>query len=196
MAVRTGPRWRSRLARAGISLFFSVAGASLAACGEGSDLLTPVEIEVTGIDHTWYVRYPGADGALGTADDRFGQRDVLLPTESPVTLHLRSADYVYFFQLPDVGLQEAAMPEAELSLSLTTTVEAALPIELDTMCGLPYEEVEQHVRVLSRRDYRARVAALDATDAAMATAIAGVDVLEADVDFARRVPAAGSTATP
>ncbi len=157
------------------------------ACGGSGMPEGPVVVELTGIDHEWYVRYPGVDGVLGTDDDRYGTRDVLLPTGAPVTLRLDSLDYTYFFRVPEVGLLEAAMPGAGLTLALTTTAEADLALDMDTMCGLPVPEVERYVRVLSQTEFLRRMSELPTTDEAMSTAAAAVDMLEPDTDFAQRL---------
>ncbi|MFT7626069.1 MAG: cytochrome c oxidase subunit 2 [Myxococcota bacterium] len=110
--------------------------ALLLSCGgcESADP-EPYTVEMTGRDFHWTVRYPGEDGRLHTADDRLGDSELHLPSQSPVRIRLKSADYVYTLDLPDLGLREMAVPDVEFSLNFRTGQPATLRLRGDQMCG-------------------------------------------------------------
>ena len=101
--------------------------------------LDAIVVEVTGDEFNWYFRYPGPDGELGTADDRHSVQDLYLPANSRVDLNLKSKDYVYTFALPDLDLQEIAVPGLDFSLQFSTSDEETLQLLGDQMCGFAHE---------------------------------------------------------
>ena len=81
-----------------------------------SSLPQRLNIEVTGSDFEWHVRYAGPDETFRTPDDYVTRRNITLMTGIPTTIFLRSDDYVYSFALPHLGLKEIAVPDLEFSL--------------------------------------------------------------------------------
>jgi cytochrome c oxidase subunit 2 len=102
---------------------------------------SPLEIEITGHDFGWKIRYPGADGRLGTADDVFGQRHLHLPQGTETRLHLRSRDYVYTLALPHLGLKEIAVPDLEFSLSFSAGERGTYELRGDQLCGYAHHDL-------------------------------------------------------
>lgn len=98
-----------------------------------------IVVEVTGDEFNWYFRYPGPDGELGTADDRHSVQDLYLPVHSKVSLSLQSKDYLYSFALPELGLQEIAVPDLKFGLEFTTGDEQTLRLLGDQFCGFAHE---------------------------------------------------------
>ena len=95
----------------------------------------PLEVRVTGDDYHWILRYPGADGLLDTADDRFSQRNVHLPAHSQTYLDLASADYAYTFYVPDLDIKEVAVPDVPFEIDLETGSAATHRLLGSQMCG-------------------------------------------------------------
>ncbi len=125
-----------------------------AACGpDGSrDRLDSIVVEVTGDEFNWYFRYPGPDGVLGTSDDRHSVQDLFLPDNSDVELRLNSKDYLYSFALPELGLQEIAVPGLDFQLQFTTRDEATLDLMGDQFCGFAHETLIGKVYVRNQDD--------------------------------------------
>lgn len=93
------------------------------------------EVEITGQDFEWHVRYPGPDGRLGTQDDLFGWQDLHVPLGARTRIHLRSRDYIYNLALPHLGLKEVAVPDLEFSLEFEARLAGDFELRGDQMCG-------------------------------------------------------------
>lgn len=111
------------------------------------------EVELTGKDCVWTMRYPGPDGRLGTSDDVYGKDDLLVPAGTPARVHLRSKDYAYVFSLPALGKEEVAVPDMEFDLELGALAEGEYELKGDPLCGLPRKKTVSHLRVRSAEDF-------------------------------------------
>lgn len=121
---------------------------------------TPLEIEVTGKKFRWEIHYPGADGKLGTEDDRYGERVLHLPVGAEARIHLRSKDYVYSFALPHLGLREIAVPELEFSLEFATKKTGTFELRGDQLCGFTHPDLIGTLVVERPEDYAASMSRL------------------------------------
>lgn len=100
-----------------------------------SPRLNSIIVEVTGNEFNWYFRYPGEDGILGTNDDRHSVQNLYLPDNALVTLKLSSKDYVYSFALPDLSLEEIAVPDMSFEMQFKTGEEQKMTLMGDQLCG-------------------------------------------------------------
>ena len=114
--------------------------------------LDSIVIEVTGDEFNWYFRYPGPDGILGTSDDRHSVQNMFLPDNSKVNLKLKSNDYVYSFALPELGMEEIAVPELSFELLFTTGDEQTLQLMGDQFCGFSHDTLIGKVYVRNQDD--------------------------------------------
>ncbi len=130
-----------RVGRVARHLVVFVAYVAMAGCDFGGRQgeLQSIVVEVTGDEFNWYFRYPGPDGELGTDDDRHSVQDLYLPANARVDLNLNSNDYVYTFALPDLELQEIAVPDLDFGLQFSTQDETTLQLLGDQMCGFAHE---------------------------------------------------------
>ncbi|WP_165247721.1 cytochrome c oxidase subunit II [Paludisphaera soli] len=71
---------------------------------------TPVLAEVTGRQFQWAMKYPGPDGRLGTPDDLFTVNDLHLVKDQTALIHLKSADVIHSFFLPQMRIKQDAVP--------------------------------------------------------------------------------------
>ena len=113
-----------------------------------------LEVEVTGHEFSWEVRYPGPDGRLGTGDDVVGARDVYLPAGWPVRLRLRSEDYIYTLRIPPLGAEEIAVPDMVFEMDLGKIPEGVYPLRGDQMCGFSHPDLIGRVVVSSTAAWR------------------------------------------
>lgn len=110
-----------------------------------------VRIEATGKQSVWHFRYAGPDGRLGTADDVM-VRDVLcLPADADVELRLGSADFLYAFRVPQLAVNEIAVPELPRTVRFHTGKPFRADLLHDSMCGPRGEgdEVMGRIEVLA-----------------------------------------------
>lgn len=89
-----------------------------------------IEIEATGTQFLWYLRYPGADGKLGTRDyrmitgknplgqdwtddknlDDFQPSEIVLPVNKKVRVRITARDVLHSFWLPHFRIKMDAVP--------------------------------------------------------------------------------------
>jgi len=110
-------------------------------------------IEVTGEKYAWSVRYPGADGELGTADDFIDHDGVHLAANIPTKIVMKSKDFLYGFELPDFGLNEIAVPDLTFSLEFTPTVRGDYEVRGHQMCNYTHNKLMSTLTVHSQRAF-------------------------------------------
>lgn len=106
---------------------------------EGED---HIEFEATGSQFLWYLRYPGADGKLGTRDykltsginplgqvwddpanyDDFHPSEIVLPVNKKVRVKIMSRDVIHNFYLPHFRLKMDAVPGMPTYFVFTPTI--------------------------------------------------------------------------
>lgn len=112
----------------------------MADIGEGEDYL---EIEATGYQFGWEIRYPGADGLLGTKDfrlinvannplgqdwedvknlDDFKADEIVLPVGQKVRVRITSKDVLHNFYLPHFRVKMDAVPGMPTYFVFTPTM--------------------------------------------------------------------------
>ena len=106
-----------------------------------------ITIEATGDNFNWYFRYPGDDGVLGNNDDHFSKRHLFLPPNSDVQLKLKSKDYLYSFSLPELSLEEIAVPGLEHEINFKTAIQTTFTLLGDQFCGYAHESLIGEVHI-------------------------------------------------
>ncbi len=101
-----------------------------------------MEVEATGAQFLWYLRYPGTDGKLGTRNfklitgtnplgqdwmddknlDDFHPTDLVLPVNKKVRVRITSRDVIHNFYLPHFRLKMDAVPGMPTYFVFTPTV--------------------------------------------------------------------------
>lgn len=125
-------------------------GAGADAFAYGDTLL----VRMTGGNYTWRVRYAGADGEFGTADDRHATRHFHAPKGTPVTLQLRSDDYIYTMALPHLGLKEIAVPDMDFALRFELDEPGEYQLKGDQMCGYSHPDLMGTLTVEDEKSFR------------------------------------------
>ena len=148
--MRLRRRWRG-------TVRFASLASLLAACS-ASDVEPPVPdpfvVRVLGAEYEWRIRYAGADGEFDTSDDVQGSRDLHVPVGANVEVALDSADYIYRFRVPDLGVNEMAVPEIPFTARFVSDAVGTHELLGDQMCGLQHESLIGRVVVHSRAGYR------------------------------------------
>ncbi len=134
-----------------------------------------VQIEVTGQQFAWNVRYPGPDGQFGATspeligdsggnplglvpDDPAGRDDIVLPTmavpvDRPIELLLRSKDVTHSFSVRELRVKQDTLPGMVIPLKFVATKLGRYEIACSELCGLGHHRMRSFIEVLSDDDY-------------------------------------------
>lgn len=134
-----------------------------------------LQIEVTGQQFAWNMRYPGPDGKFGKTDvqyvddsagnplgidskDPAGKDDIVAPTMAvpvnrPIELILRSKDVTHAFFVRELRLKQDAVPGMMIHVHFTPTRIGQYEIACAELCGLGHYKMRSFIDVLSEADY-------------------------------------------
>lgn len=115
-------------------------------------------VEITGQQFQWVVRYPGADGEMGTTfdpalisdtnfigldrNDPAGADDIMtvnllhLVRGQPVRAIIRSTDVIHSFHVPQFRVKQDAVPGLGVEIRFTPTQTGEFEIACAELCGL------------------------------------------------------------
>lgn len=126
-----------------------------------------LQIEVTGQQFAWNVRYPGPDGKFGRTrpdkvndsegnyigldeSDPAGQDDITtqnliaVPVNRPIKVIVRSRDVLHSFFVPALRVKQDAVPGMGIPIHFTATKVGEYEVACAELCGM------QHFRMRSR----------------------------------------------
>jgi len=134
-----------------------------------------LQIEVTGQQFAWNIRYPGPDGQFGSTspeliddsagnplgldpEDPAGEDDIVLPTmavpvDRPIELLLRSKDVTHNFSVRELRVKQDTLPGMVIPLRFTATVLGKYEIACAELCGLGHHRMRSFIDVFSEEDY-------------------------------------------
>ena len=115
----------------------------------------PLIVEITGSDYQWQLRYPGADGKLGTSDDIHAVRHPHVPVHREMRFQLNSHDYLYTFAIPKLKLNELVVPDLTYTLEFNVDEIGKLEFRGDQFCGYTHPELSGILIVESQEDFEA-----------------------------------------
>lgn len=121
----------------------------------------PLEVGIVGRAFEWHIRYPGADGVLGTADDLIARRHPHLPANKAVCFKLTSADYVYSVSLPHFRLKDIAIPDQTYSLNVGPTAAGTYELKGDQFCGFSHPNLSGELIVEPQAAFEAWLKTLE-----------------------------------
>jgi heme/copper-type cytochrome/quinol oxidase subunit 2 len=128
--------------------------------GKPAEPWRAIRIGVTGDDYRLVFRYPGPDRQLGTADDRRGVQDLLVPAGAEVRLDLESRDYVYRIEIPAVNLYELAAPGLLFEASFVAPDVGVHRLAASQMCGFDHPGLMGQLRIQSTSEFDRAIASL------------------------------------
>jgi heme/copper-type cytochrome/quinol oxidase subunit 2 len=131
---------------------FAISACDFSARNTLNGTIDRITIEATGDNFNWYFRYPGDDGILGNSDDKFSKQNLFLPPNSNVQLKLKSKDYLYSFSLPELSLQEIAVPGLEHKVNFKTKLETVFTLLGDQFCGYAHDSLIGEARVRNKNN--------------------------------------------
>ena len=134
-----------------------------------------MQIEVTGKQFAWNMRYPGPDGKFGRLDpklvsdstgnplgldlqDAAAKDDVVLPTMAvpvnrPVELILRSQDVTHAFFVRELRLKQDAVPGMLIRVHFVAIRPGKYEIACAELCGLGHYKMRSFLEVLPEQDF-------------------------------------------
>lgn len=134
-----------------------------------------LNLEVTGRQFFWVVRYPGQDGIFGRTSprlvstdnvlgldpaDRAASDDVILlnelflPANRPARLTLKSTDVIHSFFVPELRVKQDAVPGMAIPIWFTPTHAAEYELACNQICGLGHYRMRGFVHVLEEKAFR------------------------------------------
>ena len=107
----------------------------------------------------WNITYPGADGAIDTADDFTVRNQFHFPANEPVIVRLQSEDVIHSFFVPELRVKQDAVPGMTIPIWFEATGTGEFQIACAELCGLGHYRMAAQVFVHERADYDAWSAA-------------------------------------
>jgi cytochrome c oxidase subunit 2 len=134
-----------------------------------------LQIEVTGQQFAWNIRYSGPDGQFGSTspeliddsagnplgldpDDPAGEDDIVVPTmavpvDRPIELLLRSKDVTHSFSVRELRVKQDTLPGMVIPLRFVATKLGHYEIACAELCGLGHHRMRSFLDVFSEGDY-------------------------------------------
>jgi len=112
-----------------------------------------LEIEVTGEQFAWNVRYAGADGSLNTADDITTINQLHLPVDKTVLFHIKSKDVLHSFFVPQFRMKLDAVPGLTGRLWVAATKTGNFEIACAELCGLGHYRMRGYLVIESDANF-------------------------------------------
>jgi cytochrome c oxidase subunit 2 len=109
--------------------------------------------EVYASQFDWRIRYPGADGQLGTMDDIENPFEFVVPANEKVLFTLRSRDVIHSFFVPLFRLKQDAVPGMAIPVWFQATREGTYDLVCAELCGWGHYKMAGRVKVVSRAAY-------------------------------------------
>jgi cytochrome c oxidase subunit 2 len=116
-------------------------------------------VEVTGRQWEWRIRYPGADGRLGTPDDIFDVNELHVPANQDVVVSLKSSDVLHSFFIPNLRVKQDAVPGMKIPVWFKVLREDPnVPLDFEIVCaehcGARHYAMKGRVIVHSAEEYQ------------------------------------------
>jgi len=137
-----------------------------------------LELEVTGQQFAWNVRYPGPDGKFGRTrpdkvndsegnyigvdeNDPVGQDDVTtqnliaIPVHRQIKIIVRSRDVLHSFFVPALRVKQDAVPGMGIPIHFTATKIGEYEVACAELCGMQHFKMRSRFLVMSDADFNA-----------------------------------------
>jgi cytochrome c oxidase subunit 2 len=129
-----------------------------------------MQVELTGQQFAWHVRYPGPDGKFGSLDikqindqggnplgidskDPAGKDDIMaatmpVPVGRPVEVILRTKDVTHSFFVPELRLKQDTVPGMLIRIHFTAEKTGNYEIACTELCGLGHYKMRSFLEVM------------------------------------------------
>lgn len=109
----------------------------------------PIVIHVTGHQWYWEYKYPNGYDELKTLH---------VPEGVPVEFAITAADVDHGFLIPDLRIQQDAVPGRTTFINMTAIRAGTYPVECDMYCGVQHSEMLSNMIVMPADQWRAWMA--------------------------------------
>ena len=123
-----------------------------------------LSVEITAEQFAWNVRYAGADGAFGTADDVSTINQLHLPVKKTVLFHIKSKDVIHSFFVPQFRMKQDAVPGLTSRLWVSATKTGKFEIACAELCGLGHYRMRGFLEIESPEAFQAWLAETKANE--------------------------------
>ena len=118
----------------------------------------PPTVEVNARQFEWRLRYPGADGVIGTEDDIFHVNDLHIPVNETVLVELKSMDVLHDFFLPHLRIKQDAVPGSKINVWFEARETGTYDLVCAELCGWGHYKMKGRLTVEPRPQYEAWLA--------------------------------------
>jgi cytochrome c oxidase subunit 2 len=127
-----------------------------------------MQIDITGEQFSWTIRYAGADGKMGTPDDIVSLNQLHFPVGKPVVATLRSKDVIHSFFLPEFRVKQDAVPGMTTKVWFDAMRAGHWEIACAELCGLGHYRMKGFVTAEPQEEFDKWIAEQNAAIAAAA----------------------------
>lgn len=117
-----------------------------------------VQLGVHGKQFEWQMRYPGADGKLGTDDDFMVRNQLHIPVNQPVAVTLTAEDVIHSFFVPEFRVKQDAVPGMNIVAWFQATQTGEYEIGCAELCGMGHYKMRARVFVHTPEAFNAWMA--------------------------------------
>jgi cytochrome c oxidase subunit 2 len=111
------------------------------------------QVRITAKQFGWTFAYPGPDGLFDTTDDKT-DKELNVPVNKVVRVHLRSDDVIHSFFVPSFRLKQDAVPGREIQVWFKATKPGRYELPCAELCGPGHSGMVGWVNVYSEADYQ------------------------------------------
>jgi cytochrome c oxidase subunit II len=115
----------------------------------------PPTVEVSARQFEWRLRYPGADGKLGTRDDVYHVNDMHIPYDEEVLIELKSMDVLHDLFLPHLRIKQDAVPGMQIPVWFRATDVGTFDLVCAELCGWGHYKMKGRITIETRDKYNA-----------------------------------------
>ena len=116
-------------------MFSSVASGARPPQAKAEAAVSPVRVQLTGMNHRWQMAYVDEQGRPTLPSWLESGHDLHVPINADIVLTLKSTDYIYTLAIPEFGLKEIAVPKLEFRMAFEPTQVGRYQLVGDELCG-------------------------------------------------------------
>lgn len=111
-------------------------------------------VTVKGKQFVWDITHPGADGKLGTEDDKQTMNQLYVPVDKVIHLNLEAEDVIHSFFIPNLRFKQDVVPGRSIKGWFKAVKTGQYKISCAELCGVGHGNMGGWIHVLSEQDYQ------------------------------------------